>query len=157
LKLAETNPQALRVISNSPNSTEMLDKILEMNLLRLSLRTESLPSDIVWIKSKHFEQARKMSEEEKVYGNKDDESTGQSEQTFEIPESPEAKKVLEKATPVNSVSFHDGKLVETKIFEPERLPRNTKYAGNREDLSQEDKDRRKLLLILTSLMRKRKA
>jgi hypothetical protein len=140
LNLSQENPQALRTIMTSPESDEMIDKLIEMDLLKLALRTQTLSSDIIWMKSPRFEEARKKTEEEKTYEHKD-ESTGQSEQTFEIPESPEAKKVLEKATPINRVSFKSGKLILQPLSK-----------DSLEQLSDKDKS----LLILYSLMRHQK-
>lgn len=139
LKLSQENPQALRVIMNSPESDSMISNLIEMDLLKLALRTETLSSDIIWMKSPHFEEE---SEEEKVYEHKDMEESGQSEQTIEIdsPNEP-AKKVLEKANPINRVSFKSGKLILQPLTE-----------DSIEELSDKDKS----LMILHSIMRSKK-
>lgn len=162
LEIAEKNPRLLHEIQVSPHADEMLDKMVSEDLFKRALKVKTLSSfDAMWLKHPKFDEVyqaeknRQKSQEEYTYEHKDG-STGQDEQTFEIPESPEAKKALDKKTPVNKVSFKDGKLVLTPEYEPERLPRNViKYTGNREDLSDEDRQRLKTLLILQALMRKK--
>jgi hypothetical protein len=163
LKISQERPQLLHEIQTSPHADEMLDKMVAEDLFKRALKVKTLSSfDAMWLKHPKFDEVyqaeknrQKSQEEYHPYEHKD-QSTGQDEQTFEIPESPEAKKVLDKKTPVNKVSFKDGKLILEPEYEPERLPRNViKYAGNREDLSDEDRQRLKTLLILQALMRKR--
>jgi len=74
--------------------------------------------------------------------HKPDPVSGQSEQTIPMPESPEAKKILEKEYPVNRVSFRSGKLV----LEP----------MSSKDSSEQLSDKDKSLLILNALLRKKK-
>lgn len=162
LKISQERPQLLHEIQCSTHGEEMLDRMVEEDLFKRALKVKTLSSfDAMWLKHPKFEEVyeaeknRQKSQEEYTYEHKD-ESTGQDEQTFEIPESPEAKKVLDKKTPVNKVRFQDGKLVLEPEYEPERLPRNIKYAGNKEELSDEEIHRKELLLVLTALMRKRK-
>jgi hypothetical protein len=139
-RLSQENPQALRMIQNSPHSDEMLNKLIEMDLFKLALRTQTLNSDIVWIKSPHFEEVYEAERRKPKHYN--DPQSGQSEQTIPIdsPNDP-AKKVLETATPINRVSFKSGKLILQPLSK-----------DSLEQLSDKDKS----LMILYSLLRKKK-
>jgi hypothetical protein len=153
LKIATERPQLLHEIQTSPHADEMLSKLIEMDLFKQALRVETLSSfDAMWLKHPRFEEFYRASKEKPKHYS--DPQSGQSEQTIPIDSpSAEADKVLEKKTPVNKVRFKDGELILEPEYEPERFPRNIKYAGNREDLS--DRKRLEVLLVLKALMRKR--
>jgi uncharacterized Zn finger protein (UPF0148 family) len=84
----------------------------------------------------------KAEQYDKAGSHQVDPQSGQSEQTIPMPESPEAKKILEKEYPVNKVSFRSGRLV----LEP-------MSKDSIEQLSDKDKS----LMILYSLLRKKKS
>lgn len=146
LKIATERPQLLHEIQTSVHGSEILDHEVEMELLRKALSTNSLDSfSAMWIRHPKFEEIYKASREKPEHEPQTGDSTGQSEQTIEMPESPEAKKVLERETPVNKVSFRDGRL----IIHP--LSKDAK-GMSLESLSDKDKS----LLILYSLMRRKR-
>lgn len=142
LKIATENPRLLHEIQVSPHADEMLDKMVAEDLFKRALRTETLSSfDAMWLRHPRFEEIYRASREKPEHQPQTGDSTGQSEEYFEIPKSPEAEKVLEKETPINRVSFRHGKL----ILEP--LSKDSF-----EELSNKDKS----LMILYSLLRKKK-
>lgn len=158
LKISQERPQLLHEIQCSTHGEEMLDRMVEEDLFKRALKVKTLSSfEAMWLKHPKFEEVYEAEKRRLQYPYEhEDRSTGQSEETIEIPSSPESKKVLEKKTPVNRVSFKDGKLILEPEYEPERLPRNViKYAGNREDLSDEDRRRKQMILVLSALIRKK--
>jgi len=183
LKIAKEEPERMHSIEMHP---EELDKVVMDEIWKSAIKTERLSKfDRMWTRAIADNQdgvpdgfvrvliagkseiapcgtltgEKPYSAEPYDYGesHKPDPTSGQSDITIPEPSSPEAKKVLDKKTPVNKVRFQDGKLVLEPEYEPERLPRNIKYAGNREELSDEEIHRKELLLVLTALMRKRKS
>jgi hypothetical protein len=142
LKISQERPQLLHEIQCSPHSEEMLDKMVEEDLFKRALKIETLSSfDAMWLKHPRFEEIYKASRDKPEHQPQTGDSTGQSEQTIPMPESPEAKKILEKEYPVNKVSFRSGKLV----LEP-------MSKDSIEQLSEKDKS----IMILYSLLRNKK-
>jgi hypothetical protein len=158
LRIATERPQLLHEIQCSPHSDEMLDKMIEEELFKTALKTKTLSSfDLMWIRHPKFEEVYKATKYDYKQSHQPDAVSGQSDTTIPEPSSPEAERVLEKKTPVNIVSFKDGKLILTPEYEPDRLPRNVKYAGNRENLSEEDRHKMEMILVLQALLRKKKS
>lgn len=157
LKIATERPQLLHEIQTSPHSDEMLDKMVEEELFKTALNTKTLSSfDLMWIRHPKFEEVYRATKYDYKQSHQPDADSGQSDTTIPEPSSPEAEKVLQKKTPVNIVSFQNGKLILTPEYEPDRLPRNTKYAGNREDLSESDRKKMEMVIVLQALLRRKK-
>jgi uncharacterized C2H2 Zn-finger protein len=124
LRIAKERPQLLHEIQCSPHSDEMLNKEIEMDLLKRALRTNTLSSfDAMWIRHPKFEEIYKASREKPEHQPQTGQSTGQDEEFFESPDA----------------------MIDT-----------TKRTNVRENLSEEDRERMKVLLILNALMRKQK-
>jgi len=125
LQIASENPRLLHEIQTSPHADEMLDKMVEEDIFKRALRTETLSSfDAMWLKHPKFEEVYQASRSKPKHEPKTGDSTGQSEEFFESPDA---------------------------------MIDSTQRTNKREDLSDEDKQKQKALLILTSLLRKRKA
>jgi hypothetical protein len=102
LKIAENHPQTLHIIQTSPHSEEMLDKMVQEELFKEALRTNTASSfDLMWLKDSKFqeiydqEKKKKKTEQypypyEHKYDEEDnehrDESTGQSETFWKDPQ-----------------------------------------------------------------------
>jgi hypothetical protein len=158
LRIATERPQLLHEIQCSPHSDEMLDKMVEEELFKTALNTKTLSSfDLMWIRHPKFEEVYKATKYDYKQSHQPDAVSGQSDTTIPEPDSPSADKKLREKTPVNIVTFKDGKLILTPEYEPDRLPRNVKYAGNRENLSEEDRHKMEMILVLQALLRKKKS
>lgn len=67
LKISQERPQLLHILQTSPNSESILDKEVEMELLRTALKTNSLSSfDAMWLKSDKLQKALEDSKEETI-------------------------------------------------------------------------------------------
>jgi len=127
LKISQERPQLLHEIQTSPHADEMIDKMIEEDLFKKALKTETLSSfDAMWLRHPKFEEIYRASREKPEHQPQTGDSTGQTEEFFESPQS-----MIDKT-------------------------KSTNIRG-KESLSEEDMKKKHLVLILYSLLRKRKS
>jgi hypothetical protein len=125
LKIATERPQLLHEIQCSVHGEDILNREVEMELLRKALKTNTLSSfDAMWLRHPKFEEVYKASREKPEHQPQSGQSTGQDEQFFESPD----------------------KMIDT-----------TQRTNKRENLSEEDRHRKQMVLVLTALLRKKKS
>jgi len=124
LKISQERPQLLHEIQCSPHGDEILNREVEMELLRKALKTNTLTSfDAMWIKHPKFEEIYRADREKPEHQPQTGQSTGQEEEFFESPDA---------------------------------MIGSTKRTNVKENLTDEDRQKKQMVLVLTALLRKRK-